>query len=410
MRSEKLSPWLRAILALGVAAVSLPGGAQQYKVLHSFDHSNGDGFSPVAGVILDQSGNIYGTTQWGGSNRGGTAFELIKAEGWAENILDNFIYNTADPNEPVDSLVLDKAGNLYGTATIGGATTSGAVFELINTNAGWTETTIHSFGLNGDGMYPYSNVIFDGMGNLYGTTLSSSNGWGTVFEVTPNANGGWSERVLHQFAPVPYDGYYPIAGLTLDAKGNLFGTTQNGGNCPYSQGCGTVFELTLKAGVWSEKVIHNFALGGDGLYPSSGVIFDAVGNLYGTTPLGGKGLNYGNGVVYQLRPNADGIWTETLLYEFSGGPDGAGPVGGLVSDSAGNLYGTTASGGLYNGGTVFELSPSVGGGWKKRILHNFETKGGTGPQASMVFFGGNFYGTTIGGGDHLSGTVFELTP
>jgi uncharacterized repeat protein (TIGR03803 family) len=391
-------------------ATTCQAGAQQYKVLHSFDHSNGDGYYPLAGVIFDQNGNIYGTTNLGGTNRGGVAFELIEADGWTENILHNFVYNTGDSDEPFDSLVLDKTGTPYGTAFGGGASGSGTVFKLTDTSAGWTETIIHSFGLNQDGMYPYGKVIFDGAGNLYGTTLNGGGGWGTVFEMTPNGDAGWSEKLLHRFSPFPYDGYYPVAGLTLDAKGNLYGTTQNGGNCSYSQGCGTVFELTLTAGVWSEKVIHNFEIGGDGLYPSSGVIFDTFGNLYGTTPMGGKGGNYGNGTVYELKPNADGSWVETLLHEFGGGSDGEGPMGGLVLDSAGNLYGTTDSGGLYNGGTIFELSPSASGGWKKKILHNFEAKGGTSPQAGLVFYGGNLYGTTAGGGDHLAGTVFEITP
>src|SRR5271165_1152285 len=276
------------------------------------------------------------------------------------------------------------------------------------------ETVLHSFN-NTDGANPYAGLIFDAAGNLYGTTylggtgscLYGGSGCGTVFELSPNGSGGWTEQVLHYFSHNGTDGIEPFGGLIIDAAGNLYGTTQEGG----THSGGTVFELSPGAGgTWTEQVLHNFS-GTDGNYPGAGLIFDAAGNLYGTTYTGGT---YSIGTVFELSPQAGGGWTETVLHNFDAtGTDGAFPEAGLIFDAAGNLYGTTFEGGTYGSGTVFELTPGMGGTWTEQVLWSFNDNGtdGTNPLAGLTIdAAGNLYGTTEQGGSYGWGTVFELTP
>jgi uncharacterized repeat protein (TIGR03803 family) len=417
MRTKTIFQVAVALAALsGLLTIATGTVAQQFTVLHNFDIVAKDGYSSVTSLVPDDLGNLYGTTWFGGTKRGGIAFELIRGNGWTENVLRNFVYNTSDANEPMGGLIFDNAGNLYGTTAAGGATGLGTVFELTQGGGGWKETILHSFGAGSDGYSPSGNLIFDAAGNLYGTTqFGGPGGGGTVFEMTPKAGGGWSEKVLHGFPLVGRDGNLPQAGLTLDAAGNLYGTTgQGGGLCPTNgaSGCGTVFELSPGAGgEWTEKVIHEFGIGGDGLFPSGGVILDDSGNVYGTAPMGGKGCaGSGCGILYELRPNANGTWTEVVLHYFGFGTDGAGPQAALIFDAAGNLYGSTAGGGDYQRGSVFELMPTGKWGWTEKVLHSFNYKDGAAPQASLILSNGNLYGTTSQGGDATGGTVFEVTP
>ena len=242
-----------------------------------------------------------------------------------------------------------------------------------------------------------------------------------MFKLTPTVGGAWTETVLYNFGNGT-DGYAPSGGLIRDAAGNLYGTTEFGGtnHCFIGQdrGCGTVFELTPTAGgEWTETVLHNFGSGTDGFTPVAGLIFDAAGNLYGTT---GDGGNYGYGTVFELTPTNGGSWTETVLYSFNlQGSGGYGPgVGPLVFDAAGSLYGTAFYGGAYPGGTAFKLTPTVGGDWTETVLYSFGNgTDGSGPFAAGLIFdaAGNLYGTTWYGGTHQCGqygcgTVFELTP
>ncbi len=280
---------------------------------------------------------------------------------------------------------------------------------VASTWAATQEKVLYSFNPAGgaDGAAPWAGVIFDTAGNLYGTT----SGNGTVFELTPTADGGWTEKVLHQFQS--WDGSDPEGGLVFDAAGNLYGTTAEG----TQSGWGTVFELTpVGGGNWTMKTLHSFESYSDGAYPTASLIFDAAGNLYGTTEGGPNGLN-GGGMVFQLvRSNPPGEnWTEGTLHSF-GYPDGAHPYASLVFDRAGNLYGTTAFGGAYGGhsgyGIVFELTPSAGGGWTETVLHNFNFSNSDGPNplsTLIIDAAGNLYGTTSAGGTGGAGTVFELT-
>src|SRR5664280_3872238 len=310
--------------------------------------------------------------------------------------------------------------SLYGTTLEGGTYYSGTVFELTPAaGGGWTEKVLHNFNENGtDGALPRAPLIFDAAGNLYGTTEYGGTYYdsdlGTVFELTPAAGGGWTEKVLHNFG-IGRDGTDPLAGLIFDAAGNLYGTTEYGGTY-YDSDLGTVFELTPAAGGgWTEKVLHNFVIGRDGTDPLAGLIFDAAGNLYGTTEYAG---NYGAGTVFELTPTAGGGWTEKVLHNFNG-TDGEFPYSSLIFDGAGNLYGTTSAGGTYSSclsgyycGTVFELTPAAGGGWTETVLHSFGNgTDGYSPSAGLIFdAAGNLYGTTPHGGTYEGGTVFEVTP
>jgi uncharacterized repeat protein (TIGR03803 family) len=252
---------------------------------------------------------------------------------------------------PLAALVEDNEGNLYGTVFEGGEYGYGAVFELTPAaSGGWTKKTLYSFTGLQDGGSPFAGVIFDSAGNLYGTTEFGGNqdgdgGYylspGTVFRLSPAADGTWTETVLYDFASYAGDGQWPLTGLTFDSAGNLYGTTWHGGD-----GYGTVFELSpTSQGPWTETLLHTFTGNSDGA-GSSGVVLDKAGNLYGVTAYGGdpycNGLNqpYGCGIVYQLTNNGDGTWTQNILHVFTWS-DGAFPFGDLVLDSAGNLYGTT---------------------------------------------------------------------
>jgi uncharacterized repeat protein (TIGR03803 family) len=293
----------------------------------------------------------------------------------------------------------------------------------------WNAKVLHNFGSGADGQYPASGLISDAAGNLYGTTIFGGDyQGGTVFELTPTANGGWTETVLHSFGNGT-DGFGLYGGVIFDAAGNLYGTTVNGG----PKGLGTVFELTPTAGGgWTETVLHSFGSTAKGAaYPFSGLVFDAAGNLYGTTFVGGTYycavLHAGCGTVFELTPTAGGVWRETVLHSFGSGADGYYLQGaGVILDAAGNVYGTTIFGGgndcqvaqNYGCGIVFELSPNGVGGWTETVLHDFENNGtdGSGPDAALTMdAAGNLYGTTSGGGDPTCGgsgcgTVFELTP
>jgi uncharacterized repeat protein (TIGR03803 family) len=368
-----------------------------------------DGYNPYGGLVSDAAGNLYGMTSDGGAyDYYGMVFELTAVDGWPEESL--FSFDQIDGYTPYAGLIFDSSGNLYGTTRFGGAHGEGTVFELIPKSDGtWKRKVLHNFNPNGeDGTYPTCALIFDSAGNLYGSTgLGGAHNNGTVFKLTPVAGAGWSETVLHNFNPNGKDGISPYAGLVSDSAGNLYGTTPGGGAHSY----GTAFELTPKTGGgWTEKVLHNFN-GEAGAYPKGSLTVDKAGNLYGTTIEGGA---YGDGVVFELTPEAGGGWTEKALHNFNPSrKDGVSPYSGLIFDAAGDLYGTTIEGGGHNGGTVFELSPGTGGGWTETVLHRFDDKStdGNTPYASLIFdAAGNLYGTTYSGGVYGAGTVFELTP
>ena len=386
----------------GIVFKLTPSGTET--VLHSFTGSPSDGANPFAGLIAHAAGNLYGTTALGGASDDGTVFKLMPSG--TETVLYSFTGSPSDGAIPTAGLIADPAGNLFSTTHVGGASGDGTVFKL--TRSG-TETVLHSFTGGGDGAISTAGLIPDPAGKLFSTThVGGASGNGTVFKLTRSG----TETVLHSFTGGG-DGAVPIAGLIADAAGNLYGTTFTGGGsgCGGS-GCGTVFKLTRSG---TESVLHSFTGSfGDGAGPDAGLIADAAGNLYGTTEFGGGSIGCrstignGCGTVFKLTPSG----TETVLYSFTGGGDGAEPFAGLIADAAGNFYGTTSQGGASNDGTVFKLTPSG----TETVLHSF-TDGSDGgfPLAGLITdAAGNLYGTTSQGGggsgcgDSGCGTVFEI--
>jgi uncharacterized repeat protein (TIGR03803 family) len=369
--------------------------AQTLKVLHSFTGGT-DGIEPEAGVVRDTAGNLYGTTVTGGLYNNGTVYK-VDSNG-NETVLHAFL-GGADGAEPYGGVILDGRGNLYGTTWLGGTYDLGIVFKLDVTGR---ETILYNFKGGSDGSNPAAGLVRDSAGNLYGTTywggdVSCGNpiGCGTVFKLS--ASG--SEAVLHAFAATP-DGGYPESSLTLDASGNLYGTTTLGG----ASGAGTVFESSPD-GV--AIVLRSFNGKGDGKGPVGGVIRDSVGYLYGTTNGGGAPISVG--AAFQL----DSSGTETVLHKFNIA-NGANPFDSLLRDASGNLYGTALYGGGtscnrgYGCGVLFKLD-STG---KQQGLYLF-TGGADGahPYSGLIMdASGNLYGTTTNGGDQNYGVVFEFIP
>ncbi len=425
MLRKRSSFGLKAALAICAAGMLVAGtlaSAQKASVLYSF-HTNGkDGYEPYAGLVIDAAGNLYGATSTGGVYNGGTIFELSPNEsgGWTRKILHQFTLYGRGGYNPEGTLILDAAGNLYGTTVYGGSLNQGTVFELTQTPDGsWKEKVLYSFGgFESDGVLPYSGVTFDAAGNLYGTTLEGGT-WcscGTVFELSPTAGGGWKEKILHRFQINGVDGINPVGGVILDAAGNLYGTASEGGDpqCVGNSelpGCGAVFELLPNLdGTWTETVLYAFSANfWDGVSPYSSLAFDRAGNLYGTTFDGGRG---GNGTVFELIREKDGSWTEKIAHAFGQrAMDGGEPYAGVTIDSAGNVYGTTIFAGGYVTGMVFELTPMPDGDWLETVLHRFKGTDGTEPFAGVTLdAGGNLYGTTGSGGPNGGGTVFKITP
>jgi uncharacterized repeat protein (TIGR03803 family) len=399
-----------AVVLVLTAAITQPAQAQTYSVIHNFTGGQ-DGANPEAGLTLDKAGNLYGTAAGGGAGNGGTVFSLAhKGSGWFMNPLYSF-QGGSDGDFPMARVIFGPDGNLYGTTFLGGVEGCdngqgcGTVFNLRPQPTAcktalcpWTETVLYRFTQGDDGGDPFGEVVFDKAGNIYGTAYNGGVvGNGVVYELVPS-NGGWTETVLYSFAGGS-DGEGPQAPVIFDTEGNLYGTTIFGG----SGNNGTVFQLTPSASGWTEKVLYRFQNGSDGHKPLGRSVFDRLGNLYGTTENGGAG---NGGTVVELTP-LDGNWTYNLVYSFAG----SGGSDDLVMDAAGNLYGTTYSDGAYGWGSAFKLTPS-NGGWTYTSLHDF-TGGNDGgnPIGGLVFdANGNLYGTTYGGGKYRAGLVFEITP
>jgi uncharacterized repeat protein (TIGR03803 family) len=298
-----------------------------------------------------------------------------------ENIL--YTFNYTDGLNPWNPVIFDKSGNIYGLTGTGGANGYGEVFQLLKTDDSWQFNILYSFSGGGDGAYPwYSTLTMDASGNLYGTTAEGgAYGTGVVFELV-NSHGRWTETVLHNFTGGS-DGGFPYSGLTLDSpavtadsEGALYGTTQLGGDlsCNQGEGCGTVYKLARHGSAWNETVLFEFEDNNhDGIFPYSAPTFDRSGNLYGTAFLGG---NSGFGVVYKLtRPRTSGLWSESILHSFAGNSsDSCSPASGLTSDQQGNLYGTTWGSNCGVGGTVYQLSKS-NKGYTYGVIFNLQNNG-----------------------------------
>jgi len=403
------------IAALSVLLLGSVADAGTEKVLHSFSIADGD--VPYGGVVFDASGNLFGTTFYGGSTNCngagcGVVFKLTPAAGgsWAESTIYAFT-GAADGSHPYSSLLFDAAGNLYG-ATYGaydGGTGFGTVFKLTpGANGSWSFSLLHTFEGGKDGAQPNGSLALDSAGNLYGTTFTGgSYDAGVAFELTPTTGGRWRETLLHTFTG-GQDGYGP-SGLLLDVKGNLYGATPYGSvaGCG-DNSCGVVFRLSPTANHgWTDTILHRFT-GSDGEYPSS-LAFDASGNLYGAAAAGGN-CPYcfgGCGVVFELTPGSGNVWRETDLHSFDGG-GGQSPDSLLFGDGA-RVRGSAYSGGLGEG-LIFELDSDTG--WTENVLYQFSgDSDGGGPVGPIVADrAGNLYGTALRGGPLDSGVVFEVTP
>jgi uncharacterized repeat protein (TIGR03803 family) len=445
MQSKRSLVLLSAVLTVsfgfsnGIAPVF---AASKEHVLWRFNGT--DGYRPNGPLVFDASGNLYGTTYEGGAYGAGNVFRLTAASDgkWTETELYSFCpsrKNCTDGALPSAGVIFDASGkNLYGVTGNAGLYGGGVVFQLTpGADGKWIEKVLHNFGKGEDGASYLGGLTFDAAGNLYGTTFyggahtTSCHGYscGTVFQLKPGNNGEWTETVLHSFNNDGKDGFWPTEGVTVDASGNLYGTTHAGGahSCEVQGafGCGTVFRLSPSTnGKWMETILHSFN-GLDGLGVDSNLVFDAQGNLYGTTYFGGEvacNYPYGCGTVFELTPGTTGAWTEKVLRSFyrRRGPEG------VILDAAGNLYGTTWYGGRYNTdacspgcGTAFKLIPGENGMWTETTLHSFGNgRDGNEPLGTLIFDGaGNLYGVTHEGGINSNnclaggcGTVFEITP
>lgn len=441
--------WIAAscvLAVLGLRPLFLSGAlpASTEKVIYSFQ-GGVDGGQPLSDLTLDAAGNLYGTTSRGGTGTAcgstgcGTVFELKRTnDGWKEQVLYSFVYS-GDGAIPGAGVIFDNSGILYGTTEAGGTSDGGTVFKLVpNSKGGWSESVIFSFdyGSSSTGMAPAADLVFDDHGNLYGTasqggsggTSCNTYGCGTVFELTRQADGSWTETTIHKFEPNSSDGEVPSSGLVLDSAADVYGMTLYGGTgrCDRgginnnAYGCGTIYELTPSfGGSWTETVYSFTRGGGFGIFPSGGPLLDELGRLFATTQQGGDGF----GTVLELRELQKKGWQQSVLHRFYGDLDGIQPTGRLAVDANGNLFGVSYYGGSastrFGYGTVFELERS-GDGWTERLLYRFT--GGSdasNPQAGLVLDKqGHLYGTTqyggtgpaCNGGNGGCGTVYEVTP
>lgn len=369
-------------------------------IIHPKDFFDGaNGSNPTGDLVKDSKAKLgawsYGAAQGGGDAGCGTVFE---AGSEAVNSIYNFQGGTADGCGPT-GLIADITGNLFGTTQNGGATGHGAAFELSpNKDGTWTENLIYSFCTQmncSDGDEPVASLVIDKEGNLFGTTSlgGSSPTNGTIFELSPNGNGGYNETVLYNFVGGSTGGQ-PGTALT-PSNPNFYGTTEQGGivECDSGNGCGVVYELSSnKSGGWTYTVIHSFS-GSDGAFPEAKLISDDAGNFFGTTSQGGiagncEGMSskVGCGTVFEL--SSQGVFS--TLYLFQGGADGAGPEATLAIDASGDLYGTTFYGGgagckkLGGCGTIFELISQGGGVWTESVLKRFVGSNGASPASGLI--------------------------
>jgi uncharacterized repeat protein (TIGR03803 family) len=414
---------LSALMANIFALATLASAQYTETTIYNFGAIANDTNSPSVGLIRDAAGNLYGTSNLGGTLQG-TAFELSFSGGsWTETILHNFGSVSGDGVQASGGLLMDSSGNLYGVTQAGGANNQGTVYELSPSSSGWTETILYSFAGNPDVREPNGSLIFDAAGNLYGTSFEGGggtnancfDGCGTVFELSPSSSG-WTEKIIYAFTGGA-DGMSPGGNLLFDSAGALYGSAAFGGTVVGAgcfEGCGTVFRLTPASGTWRFARLFNFQGPVGGAAPLW-LVFDAAQNIYGVASAGGSGCpgNLGCGTIFELtRQTSPGPWKETVLHSFTELHDGGEPGAGLVFDSSGNLFGSAVFGGNGNLGTVWELSPTAHGPWKLTQLYSFgDGTTGSRPNSGVIIDpSGNLYGTTQQGGQFDRGTVFELSP
>jgi uncharacterized repeat protein (TIGR03803 family) len=397
----------KAPMAQAMLSKTARPDAPAESVLYSFGSTSNDGYYPDSGLALDSSGNYYGTTEYGGVNGYGTVFKLSpSSNGYSETVIYSFgVYDYSYYS--TEGVIVDSSGAVYGMTQSGGGSSCncGTVFKLTPGPSGYTESILHTFQGGSDGANPQGQLAIDGNGNLYGVTsgggLSSD---GTAFELSPSGST-YSYKQLYAFQGSPNDGSYPSAGLLVTSNGTLFGTTNSGGK----RNQGTVVELSPNgSGVYAESVVYSFNGPKKDLSdPSAPLISDPAGNLYGTTNFGGAKY-YGG--VFRLTPSGDS-YKEAVIYSFKGGKkDGRYPTNGVSIDASGNLYGTSNEGGLKTAGLVYELSPTGSKDYKETVLIDFADAFGGGYPEGGVIIGpdGALYGTTSQGGANRDGVAFKI--
>ncbi len=392
-----------------VAVVTLAAQAQTYNVLHNFTGGQ-DGATPTAGVTLDRAGNLYGTASTGGTGNG-SVYELKRRGGsWILNPLYEFT-GGADGQNPVSRVIFGRNGTLYGTTYGCNFYNCGTVFNLrprpttcTAVFCSWLESVIYSFSGYSDGDHPgYGDLIFDSANNIFGTTIDGgSYGVGVLYQVSSSG----IETVLFNFG---LNESYPYGGVVMDGAGNLYGTAWAGGTLAG----GTAYQLVPNGSGWTENTLADFGCNSEGDYPWAGFVFDSQGNIYGANSDAGPSCpSGGGGTVFELTPSG-GTWTLNTLYNNWGGAvnSNCGPRAALTMDAAGNLYGTTYCDGVNSLGNVFELSPS-NGTWTYTDLYDFTGQSdGRNPVSNVSIDGsGNLYGTTSAGGSQGFGVVWEITP
>jgi uncharacterized repeat protein (TIGR03803 family) len=393
-----------AVLFVLAGTAVAANAAERETVLYQFNHKSG-GYGPQGPEVMDSAGNIYGVASEGGvaGQCCGLIYELSPKAGggYSYNIIYTFTGVGAD-DYPVGTLTIDAAGNLYGT-TDGGYT---EIYKLSpNGSGGWTESVPYSGSASG---FQFSAVAEDAVGNIYSTVaIGGANNEGFVLELSPSGTT-WTAQDIYDFDGTHGaggNGGFNVGGLILDAAGNLYGTTPQGGtstNC--TGGCGVLFKLRPDGSIWVESVLVNFN-GANGSVPAATLSIDGSGNLYGTATKGGS---KGAGLAFELTPNGTGGWTQHVLHAFSGdNGDGSSPDTQLIL-AGGAVYGTTRFGG--NSGTVYKLT-LTGGMWKESILHSFTgLKDGAFPGGVIIDANGNLFGEADFGGDSSNdGVTFELT-
>jgi uncharacterized repeat protein (TIGR03803 family) len=396
------------VLYVAVALLATASWAANTTTLIYSFAGDTDGEYTDTELVLDGAGNLYGTSVQGGTFGGGTVFQVTPAG--VHTVLYNFT-GGADGGEPYKGVTLDANGDLYGTAVTGGGGSCeggcGVLFKLTNSGGTWTQSVVHTFTGGIDGSGPGSPVSIDKFGNIYGTTpTGGANGVGVVYRINPDGSGGWKFRVIHTFTGGA-DGSGGSAGrLLIDAQGNLYGVCTVGG----ANGFGTVYKMSSNQGVWQLQTLYAFKDSPDGALPYGGLVLDNHGSLYGTTYYAGAN---DFGTVYKLSPN-NGSWTERVLYSFKGGIDGASPISSLAGDNAGHLYGTTSEGGAAacGCGVIFKMSRGSTGRWVESVVYRFP---GT-PHPGFAYNGmirdmaGNFYGATVHGGSNNDGAIYQFIP
>jgi len=402
-------------LVLALGCVPFTYAAPSYRVIQDFVCGVNTSCFPSGPMVLDQDGNLYGSAEGGGVENYGTVFKLSHNpdDTWSQTVLHSFDF-TNDGEYPRFGVVFDSLGNLYGTTSFrGGPLDLGTVFELMSQDGGWTIGLLDDSGAGGA-------VAADRAGNIYGAIGAGNYKAGAVGELSPSPNG-WIYDALYSFCSQQNcaDGNYPWSPIIFDTVGNLYGTTQYGGNtnlCTADQGgCGVAFQLSPnRDGIWTYHLMHAFAaFSGDGQTPSGPLVVDRNGSIYGTTLNGGP---TGGGTVFKLTPSTLGRgWRETILYTFPHCSSGCSPLHGLAIDQTGNLYGAAGGGdmlclgGSYCG-VVFELSPQKGNQWTYTVVHKFNGTDGWGSDTPTVGPDGNVYGVTLYGGQNNQGVAYQITP